>query len=82
MGKSAKDDTSSGPFASAYPSIAQWVEDGGYVEIGQTCYEELAFVKALDEGGMIWAGETEYSSVDAALRALDAGIAAFLEENG
>jgi hypothetical protein len=67
-------------FAAQYPHVASWVQDG-YVEIGRTDWTR-SFVRALDEGGMIWEGATRYPSLDAALRALDAGIAKWLEENG
>ena len=69
-----------GTFAADYPHIAAWVQDG-LVEIGRTDYTR-SFVRALDEGGMIWEGAPHYPSLEAALRALDAGIAAWLAENG
>jgi hypothetical protein len=69
-----------GSFDARYPNIAGWVQDG-LVEIGYTDYTR-SFVRALDEGGMIWEGAHRYASLDEALTALDAGIAAWLEENG
>ena len=70
-----------GSVAARYPNIAAWVQDG-LVEIGRTDYTR-SFVRALDEGGMmIWEGVARYPSLDAALSALDAGIAAWIEENG
>ena len=69
-------------FAAIYPNVSAWVQSGGYVEIGQTSYELPAFVKALDEGGMVWEGETEYASMDAAFQALESGLAAYVEEQG
>jgi hypothetical protein len=63
-----------------YPNIASWVQDG-WIEIGRDDYSR-SFVRALDIGGMVWEGESEYPTLDAALRALDAGIAAWLEEHG
>lgn len=68
------------PFAALYPNITAWVQDG-WVEIGRDDCRP-SFVRALDIGGMIWEGEAKYSSVHEALRALDAGIAAWLEERG
>ncbi len=68
--------------ANKYPSITAWVRNGGYIEIGQTSYELPAFVKALDEGGMIWEGELKYDTMDEAFQALESGIAAFLKEQG
>ncbi len=69
-----------GPITEAYPHLAAWVQDG-YVEIGRTDWTP-SFVRALDEGGMIWEGAPRYASLEAALRALDDGIAKWLEENG
>lgn len=68
------------PFAALYPNIAAWVQDG-WVEIGRDDYSR-SFVRALDIGGMVWEGEPSYTSLHDALQALDAGIAAWLEENG
>lgn len=67
-------------FEARYPHIAGWVRDG-WVEIGYTDYTR-SFVRALDEGGMVWEGAHRYASLDLALTALDAGIAAWLRENG
>ncbi|MDA0685105.1 MAG: hypothetical protein O3A57_11905 [Bacteroidetes bacterium] len=68
------------PFATLYPNIAAWVQDG-WVEIGHDDYSR-SFVRALDTGGMVWEGEQNYPSLHDALQALDAGIAGWLEENG
>lgn len=69
-----------GPVTAAYPHIASWVRDG-YVEIGRTDWTP-SFVRALDEGGMIWEGAPRYRSLEAALQALDDGIAMWFEKNG
>ena len=68
------------PFESLYPNVASWVQDG-WVEFGRDDYSR-SFVRALDIGGMVWEGKSNYESVHAALRDLDAGIAAWIEENG
>jgi hypothetical protein len=68
------------PFAALYPHVAAWVQDG-WVEIGRDDYSR-SFVRALDIGGLVWEGKTSYPSLHEALRALDAGIGAWLEENG
>jgi hypothetical protein len=67
-------------FAALYPNIAFWVK-GGWIEIGSNDYSQ-SFVRALDEGGLVWEGEAEYSCFHEALQALDAGIAAWLEGQG
>ncbi len=69
----------SDPFLALYPHIAAWVQDG-WVEVGRDDCRP-SFVRALDNGGMIWEGEASYPSLHDALLALDAGIAAWLQEN-
>jgi hypothetical protein len=63
-----------------FPNVAAWVQDG-WIEIGRDDYSR-SFVRALDIGGMVFEGKSQYVSLDEALRALDAGIAAWLEEHG
>ena len=67
-------------FAARYSHIAQWVSDG-WIEIGRDDYNR-SFVRALDIGGLVWEGNTEYATLDEALQALEAGIAGWLKENG
>lgn len=73
--------TDTAAFPERYPHIARWVRDG-WIEVGWTSYGTRSFVRALDEGGMVWEGAAEYESLADALAALDAGIAAWLAENG
>ena len=63
---------------SQYPNIALWVNERGWVEIGPDEFS-TSFVRALDEGGLVWEGNDEYASLDDALRALDAAIAEWIE---
>jgi hypothetical protein len=65
-------------FEARYPHIASWVQDG-WIEMGRDDCDR-SFVRALDIGGLVWEGDGPYASIDEALRALDAGIAAWLEE--
>lgn len=65
-------------FEARYPHIASWVQDG-WIEVGHDDCGR-AFVRALDIGGLVWEGDGPYANLDEALRALDAGIAAWLEE--
>jgi hypothetical protein len=67
-------------FEAHYPHIASWVQDG-WIEIGRDDCSR-SFLRAMDIGGMVWEGDEQYSSLDQALRALDEGIAEWLEENG
>lgn len=68
-------------FAVAYPIVVAWIRSGGWIEVG-TDYNVQSFIRALDEGGIIWEGAAQYSTVDAAFKALDAGIAVFIKEHG
>ena len=68
-------------FEDSYPNITAWVSDGGWVEIGYESYTG-SFIRALDEGGMIWEGVSRYESLDYALKALDQGIADWMAEHG
>jgi len=62
------------PFEEAYPNIARWVTTYGWIEIGQDDYSR-SFVRALDEGGMVWEGSDDYETLDEAMQALEAGLA-------
>jgi len=50
------------------------VNEHGWIEIGSDEFS-TSFVRALDEGGLVWEGNDEYASLDDALRALDVAIA-------
>jgi hypothetical protein len=81
--KKQSDESESGPysFEGSYPNIAAWVSNGGWIEIGYVEYTG-SFARALDEGGMIWEGVSRYESLDYALKALNQGIAEWIEEHG
>jgi hypothetical protein len=65
-------------FEARYPHIASWVQDG-WIEIGHDdCGRP--FLRAMDIGGVAWEGDERYPCMDQALRALDDGIAEWLEE--
>ena len=49
--------------------------------MGQDDYNR-SFVRALDIGGLVWEGSTQYAMLDEALQALEAGIAEWLNESG
>jgi hypothetical protein len=66
-------------FEKNYPHITSWVRDYGWIEMGQDHYS-YSFVRALDEGGMVWEGREDYKTIDDALKALDAGIGEWLRE--
>jgi hypothetical protein len=64
----------------AYPSIAAWVDGGGWIELGQNEYSR-SFIRILDLGGMLWEGTTRYISLDALLRDAEEALRR-LEETG
>ena len=67
-------------FEDTYPAIARGVTEFGWIEVGQ---DEMSrsFIRAIDEGGMIWEGREDYATLDAALQDLEAGIAAWIQQN-
>ena len=67
-------------FETFYPNISAWVSNGGWVEVGYEIYPG-SFVRALDEGGMIWEGAKKHKTVDDALQALEEGIRKWTDKN-
>jgi hypothetical protein len=63
-----------------YPNIAEWIDGGGLIEIGPDGYTS-SFIRAIDEGGTIWDSSEDYATLDDALRALDDGLKAWVDEN-
>jgi hypothetical protein len=63
----------------AYPAIARWVMEYGWIEIG---HDDMSpsFIRALDEGGLVWEGQEVYASLDEALQDLEAGLTAWMRE--
>ena len=62
-----------------YPTIARCVMEYGWIEISQE-HMSQSFVRALDEGGLVWEGQEDYATLDDALRDLEAGLAAWMRE--
>jgi hypothetical protein len=68
-------------FTSLYPNISRFVEENSRIEIGQ--HEMIsAFVRTYDFGGTVYEGEDSYPTLGDTLQNLDAGIQAYIEENG
>lgn len=63
----------------SYPHLWRWVTEFGTVEIG-VCYQTRSFVRALDEGGLVWKGRPRYPSLDAALADAEAGVARWMKD--
>jgi hypothetical protein len=54
-------------FEAEHPSMTRWVKTSGRIEIGYDARTNT-FVRAIDEGGMIWGGRSEDKTIDEALR--------------
>ena len=67
-------------FEGTYPNITRWLTHG-WSEIGEVEYSE-SFIRALDEGGMVWEGEGSYKTIDQALHDLEAGLEAIIDDFG
>jgi hypothetical protein len=54
----------------------------GWIEWGDDLFplERRSCIRALNEGGLIWAGEETYPTADAALRDLDAALGRWMRE--
>jgi hypothetical protein len=67
-------------FDEMFPTIARWIsQEEGWIELGANHYSR-SLARALYGGGMVWEGTDDYRSLDQALRAMDSGIASWLEE--
>ena len=67
------------PLADSHPHLCRWAAEFGTLEIGY-CHETQSFIRALDEGGMVWKGCSSYRTLDAALADAEAGIARWMKE--
>ncbi len=73
--------SSTSSFDESFPALARWIlQEEGWVELGADDYSR-SLARALYGGGMAWEGSDEYGSLDEALRALDRGIASWLDEH-
>jgi hypothetical protein len=64
-----------------YPTVARWVLEFGWIEIGHDDTSR-SFIRALDDGGTVWEGQRHYPTLAAALQALETGLAAWMHEQG
>ena len=56
-------------FDATYPTIARWVQEYGWIEIGQDDMSR-SFIRALNEGGMIWEGRKSHIPADLVVQRL------------
>lgn len=68
-------------FADKYPNIDRFVEEFGWIEIGDS--EEIdAFVRAYDEGATVYEGKASYPNLEAAFADLEAAIEDYFDDLG
>lgn len=67
-------------FEEVYPHIAQWIDEWGWIEIGNDGMSS-SLIRALNGGGLIWENTLEYTSLDEALKALDEALGKWFAEN-
>lgn len=69
------------PFLAAYPNLAEWINDVGWIEIGNDGFSR-SMLRVLDEGGIIWESADDAASIDETLQAADIAIDTWLNKNG
>lgn len=67
-------------FTQVYPNINRWIDEHGWIEIGQDEDSE-SLVRAIDEGGLVWESNEKHKSIDEVLSALENYLEKWLEEN-
>ncbi len=67
-------------FSKNYPNLNWWVENQGWIEIGQDEYSR-SMVRILDEGGNVWERNPKSKSLDEDIDAAEKIIANWIEEN-
>jgi len=63
-----------------YPAIAEYVSGWGWIEVGR---DEMnrSFVRALDDGGLVWESPSKTRSADMAFEALEAALKKIMTQN-
>lgn len=54
------------PLAQRYPMLAEWINDGGWLEIGYE-HHTNSFIRIIGSEDLLWQGKQSYPSLDAAL---------------
>lgn len=63
------------PLVAAYPHIARWVREQGWIEIGEDQSPTGSFARVLDEVGLIWEGGTPDWTLSMPFQAMEQAIA-------
>lgn len=67
-------------FAKSFPHVNRWIEEQGWIEIGQDEYSR-SLVRTIDEGGLVWESKKQHVTVDKTLEALENFLIKWFEEN-
>lgn len=67
-------------FSENYPKLNWWVENQGWIEIGQDEHSR-SMVRIIDEGGMVWESDPKSKSLDKDLNGAEMFIERWIEEN-
>ena len=68
-------------FDARYPNIAAWIGQEGWIELGYEPNTDTC-ARALDGGGMVWGGGRPAETIDQWLKALEAGVGEFMNNQG
>ena len=68
-------------FVTRYPSLAAWVKEQGYMELGYDPNTDSC-ARCLDEGGLIWSGGSRTETVEEWLYAMETGLEQAIAERG
>jgi hypothetical protein len=66
-------------FESQFPNLTRWVKEFGDIEIGYD-RDTDTFIRAIDEGEMVWGGGSRFGTIDEALNQLERGIGGILDD--
>ncbi len=66
-------------FEQTYPHIARWIKTHGWIEVGADDMSR-SWIRALDEGGMVWEGGDPTKTLDEAFEELDAALGKWMAE--
>ncbi len=67
-------------FSKSYPTVARWIEEQGWIEIGSDEYSN-SLVRALDPGGVVWESDANVDSIDEALEELEKELKSWFRKN-
>ena len=65
----------------SFPYMTSWVQNYGWIEVGiMDEFNDPSFIKALDEGGLVWEGKKDYKTIDTAFKDLEKNIKIHMNE--